>query len=84
MFFERFQTIYEGASVVYSVEAVMNIEEVPDESFNSPVAKEIIEIMKRVSERQDMTYQRPYKIFKVSITSIWKMIYYDTNSESNI
>lgn len=66
MFFEKFSTLYEGASVVYSVEAVMNIE-ADEESFHSPVAKEIIEIVRRVPERAETEYNRSHKIVKVRL-----------------
>lgn len=65
MFFERFQTVYEGASVVYSVEAVVNIEASGDEMYHSPVAKEIVEVVRRVPDRLDHIYHRPYKVNKV-------------------
>ena len=66
MFFEKFQTVYEGASVVYSIEAVLNIEE-DNEAFHSPVAKEIIEVARRVPERVDTEYYKSHKIVKVCL-----------------
>ena len=65
MFFERFQTVYEGASVVYSIEAIMKLESTEEEHYNSPVAKEIIEVMKKLPERNDPTLHKHYNVNKV-------------------
>jgi len=65
MFFERFKNVYEGASVVYSIEAVMNIESETNGFYNSPIAKEIVEVIRRYPEHVEKGYQKACSIDKV-------------------
>ena len=65
MFFETFDEVYEGSSVVYSVEALLCIKEAENQYMRPFSAREILTVMRRVPERLESTYHRPHSISKV-------------------
>jgi len=74
MFFEVFKTVYEGASVVYSLEAQIHAKE-DYMTAHTPVARELITVIRLVPERLDTEYHKPYTIPKVSYVSKNRAIY---------